>query len=233
MLTVALPIWNNRNIAWLPMEGLCAQRTSVKWELIIMECFSTGILGEDYFMQYKSRLQDAGCTRIVYLYSDVRLQLSRKWKEMYRKSKGKYFCLQGSDDYPHPSRNQDVWNAGADWYDLSTYYHFDLNMKKMMQYDNKGKGTGFNMAIRTKMLKRLPKDDVSRYVDGYLYSNTQPKEVTHDPRTVPGISTNGANAISITRNKYYENPVYPFQPTGKTIFDIGIPIDIAQRLMAW
>ena len=230
MISVALPIWNNRVIAWLPMEGLCRQITNVEWELLVMECISPDILGEDYFRQWEGRLKDAGCNRIKYIYSDTRLPLSRKWKIMGGKARGKYFCLQGSDDYPHPERNQSVWDNRADWYDINKYYHFDVNKKKVILYDNKGTCTGFNMAVRTKLLGRLPKNDVSRYVDGYMIQNIQPSSISKDKNIYCGISTNGVNTISIKRGDYYDNPIPPFYATDKTLFDIGLPDEISNRL---
>ena len=230
MLTVALPTWNNRNIVWLAMEGLCNQQPC-EWELIVMECVSPDVLGEAFFQSYSDRLRATGCKRVLYLYSDTRLPLSQKWKRMAKKAKGDYFALQGSDDYPHPSRNVDVLNAKADWYDMQKYYHFDVNLKKLIFYDNLGIGTGFNMAIRTKLLKRLPKEDVSIGVDGYLYKHTRPEKIVRDERIVPGVSTNGANSISIKRIRFYEDTQPPFYPTSKTINDIGLPDEVVTKLI--
>ena len=112
------------------MEGLCRQQTNIPWELIIMECQSKDTLHEPYFDNYHQRLKQAGCVRVKYMYSPQRLMLTQKWKAMYREAKGTYFCLQGSDDYPHASRNQDVWDAGVDWFDCRQYYHYDVMMMR-------------------------------------------------------------------------------------------------------
>jgi hypothetical protein len=122
MITVALPTWNNRKIIWLALEGLCRQKTDVEWELIVMECFSPNIVGEGWIREhYGRRLADAGCQKIKYLFNHNRLPLSAKWREMGKLARGVYFTLQGSDDYPHPERLQQTWDAGADWQSARSY----------------------------------------------------------------------------------------------------------------
>jgi len=60
-LSVALPVWNSKRIAWLPMESLCRQlKPSCGWELIIFEEVHGEQLGEDFFRAYEERLKEAG-----------------------------------------------------------------------------------------------------------------------------------------------------------------------------
>lgn len=240
MITVALPTWRNREILWLPLEGLCRQVTTVPWELIVYECASDNEAGEHYVCQYIDRLKNAGCVKIIYMYSRERLLLSRKWKDMAAKASGKLFCLQGSDDYPHPTRNQDAWDANADWHDCKKYYSFDINSKVLIEWDGRQKKTtprsawrsGFNMTIRTSLFKNLPDRDVGRGVDGYLMANLGIKTKYLDTRTHSGVGTSGANTISYNRLRFYQNITPPFYPTDRTIHTIGLPNVIAEKLQS-
>jgi hypothetical protein len=80
MITVGLPNYAS-NIAWLAMESLCEQITPYKWELIVYED-SDRPLEKEYFTKYQPRLKEAGCVRVVYLYSEERVPLNQKWLKM-------------------------------------------------------------------------------------------------------------------------------------------------------
>jgi len=225
------------------MEGLARQETTEDWELIVMECFSPNMVGQDYFRNfYRERLKAAGCVRLKYIYSDRRLPLSAKWKKIYKYARGKFFLLQGSDDYPHASRNQDVWDADVDWFDCRQYYHYEVNLQKLIRFDNlqtnemisemsyKDVVTGFNMGIRTRLLGKLPEGDVSRWVDGYLKDSIQPESRYIDQRLHRGVSTNGVNTISRLRIRFYNDVKPPYYPTTETIDTIGLPEHVAYKL---
>ena len=239
LLTVALPTWNNRNIIWLPMEGLARQQTRQEWELIVMECFSPDMIGEAYFRGYEARLRDAGCVGIKYIYSDTRLPLSAKWRQMGKVAKGEYFLLQGSDDYPHPERIEQTSRCKDDWYDMRYYYHFDIGVQKLILFDSYCKDpktgemysmAGECMAIRTKLLKNLPDRDMSSSVDHFLMRNTGVKTRHIEPGVYAGISTTGLNTISISRRLYFVNVIEPFYPTTETIDTIGLPVEVVHKL---
>ena len=241
MLTVALPVWNNRSVIWLPMEGLARQETGVSWELIVMECFSTNMIGEAYFREFfERRIKKAGCTRLKYIYSDRRLPLSAKWKEMYRNAKGRHFLLQGSDDYPHPERLQQTWEADADWFDIQRYWHYHLGTNQLIIFDScTGKRNvdgqmlymaGENMSIRTELLKGLPAFEASSGVDHYILNNCDIRHRSTLPGPFAGISTTGMNTISITRDRYFRKVTEPFYPTSENIGTIGLPEDVVLRL---
>ncbi len=58
--TVALPVWNSKDIAWLCMESLCNQIVDFKWELLVFEEKHDRQLGRSFFEGYQSRLP--GCS---------------------------------------------------------------------------------------------------------------------------------------------------------------------------
>lgn len=164
--------------------------------------------------------------------------MSLKWKRMVQEAEGKFFCLQASDDYPHPTRNQDAWDADVDWFDCNRYYQYDVVGHRLIRYDGRQKTdmprekwkTGFNMVIRTERIKDLPDDNVAKSVDGWLLRNSNPRNRYVDPRELPGISTNGMNTISVKRIRFYNYPEPPFYPTTKKLSDIGLPKEIVTRL---
>src|SRR3989304_10600877 len=106
MISVCLPVYA-QPIAWLAIEGLCAQKTKGEWELIIFEDeqYPNGM---DSYKQYEYRIRAGGCIRIVYKYSSERTPLSRKWKSMARMNDNKSIgiLMQGGDNYPQPHRIQ-------------------------------------------------------------------------------------------------------------------------------
>ncbi len=227
-LSVLLPTWQNKEIIWLAMEGLCRQVDSPDWELIIFECEKD--CGIEHFKQWSERLYKAGCKQVLYMHSPERLSLSRKWKLMFEQAKGEFVALQGSDDYPHPERNQLAVRMDADWYDCMYYYQYHVQMKKLIQYAGwKGK-TGFNMVIRAKLVKNIPACDLPNCIDSFLYRYAKPEKVIHDDRIFAGVSTTGHNTISTRRDMFFRNVKAPFRPTKKTLDKIGLPADIVKRL---
>ena len=234
MYTVALPTWDNKNILWLPMEGLCRQRTTRDWELIVMECRSPNEAGKEFFEGYWERLQLAGCKRLLYIYTAKRVPLGQKWKEMAKRAEGKYFLLQASDDYPHPGRIQAVTMDG-DWYDTRYFHTWSLISKRMVLFDRlslKGWKTGNDMATLTEKVRNLPDNNMNKGVDFYLFGKCCTKR-TMDEEIYRGINTNGANVISLTRERHYKKPMPPFRRPYRDLDEIGLPDEIYKRLVTF
>ena len=240
-VTVALPTWGNKDILWLPMEGLCRQQTA-RWELIILECRSNNEAGEAFFMKYWERLKTAGCRKITYIYSPIQLPLSIKWLRMADIARGEVFSLQGSDDYPHNKRISIV--AGMDhlWYDCANSYQYHINLDKMLTYASyhhpiRGWITGFDMSANTRALKKIAKEKVYKGVDYFLFKNIFGEDTPDHPgrhidhTLYNGLPTTGYNTISKKRDCFFTNPKKPFYPSDVTPHDI-IPKDIADKLLA-
>lgn len=236
--TVALPTWKNKDIVWLPMEGLCRQKTGFSWELIVHECGSE--TGKAFFMSYSKRLRRAGCVKVTYLHSPSRLALSQKWRLMADKAKGEYFCLQASDDYPPPQRLQAVINARSQWYSCRHYYGYHLLLGKMIEYDNGlaerpvGKWkAGYNIAVKTSLMRRVPRDKVYRNVDNHIRRCIRPVKIFIDQNKYPGISTTGANTLTKKRDVNFINAgswKSIFKNVSLTLRSIGIPSDVIKML---
>lgn len=238
-LTVALPTWNNADIVWLAMEGLIRQKNSPDWELVILECVSNNQAGSEFFKSYWPRLQKAGCKRLVYEFSNKRLPLNQKWLRLAEIAQGEIFCLQGSDDYPHPDRNAKAYEANADWYDCRYYYQYHIAMEKLIEYDNKQTDanipkdwkTGFNMAIRTELIRQIKFTKAIRSgVDFWLFENVKPQNRFVDQTKYKGVSTSGLNTISTKRYKYFKTPEHPFYETAESLTSLRIPKPIIKQL---
>ena len=234
MITVALPTWKNKEILWLPLEGLVRQKCSVPWELVVMECETDS---KDILNQYKDKLHKAGCVDIKYIHSAYRMPLAIKWKMMGDAAKGDVFCLQASDDYPQPDRNQKAWDGlqDNDWFHSRYFYHYSLQHHMLIKYDKEtyteNWKTGFNISIPTADLKKVAETQQPRGIDFYLFNQINPGRICYDesnPRG--GVCTDGYNTLSTARHRYFINPKPPYVETDKSITQIGIPAIISDKL---
>ena len=149
------------------------------------------------------------------------------------------FLLQGSDDYPHPERNEQAAKHDADWYDCRHYYQYHIGLDKLILFDNEQTDadhpttwiTGFNMAIRTDLLRKVESDQVVRKgVDFWLFKTTDCKTRYVDQSIYNGLSTTGLNSISNKRYKYFIDAKFPFKETEVMPEDLKIPKSILKRL---
>jgi hypothetical protein len=241
MITVALPTWNNKDIVWLTMEGLIRQKNSPEWELIILECRSENESGSEFFQSYWPKLQKVGCVRMKYMYSLKRLPLNLKWVAMAQQAScnSEMFLLQGSDDYPHPTRNEQAAKHNVDWYDCRKYYQYHIALEKMIAYDNgqtepmepKEWKTGFNMAIKTDLVRNIQTTKyVRKGVDFWLFTTAGAKSRFVDQEIYNGLSTTGLNTISNKRYQFFLEPKHPFQATDIKPEDLKIPKTVLKRL---
>jgi hypothetical protein len=237
MITVALPTWRNKDIIWLPLEGLCNQKTSHDWELIVMECPSDKETGDGYIDLYCDRLKEAGCKRIIYDYQPQRLPLGQKWKEIAKLAEGELFLLQGSDDYPHPYRIEYSANMIGDhnWYHERFGWWYSFISRKLLQYDMmllKAWKTGNNMAMRTEAVRNIPDNDTPRGVDFFLFGLIEQGKSFINDRVMFGLNTNGLNTISLSRERHFSEPMPPFKKAYPALDEIGLPEDIVNRLQS-
>lgn len=237
-LTVALPVWNSKSILWLALEGLCRQKVSFKWELLIME-EQIKEFGIDEVTKYAKRLEAAGCASLRYMALEYRVPLPHKWKSMAdkRSASSNAFLLQAADDYPDAGRLQrtfDKINEGYDWVQHRRGYMYGIKYKKIIEFDQRTFGpgcrTGFYIGISTKELHKLPDSFLSHGIDNWLYRSLQPKKVFwFEEELIGAVGTDGLNNISIQRRRNYVKPERPFVASDKTIDQI-VPSDIAERL---
>lgn len=224
MVTVALPVYAPINIAWLAMESLCNQKTNIDWELIIYEDEQYP-MGEKFYLDYSARLIGSGCVNLKYKYYSERIPLSYKWQEMALMSDNRSVAmlLQAVDNYSNPNRIQATYEAfkeyNCDWYSCEKSLFYRIKDKKMMLFDNLGKGVGSDMAINIELAKQLPKEIKWQSVDNWVFSSLKkikPDLIEYLDKSndwMGGLATDGRNRISKHRDKLFDNPIPPFYST--------------------
>jgi len=237
MITVGIPVWNSKDIAWLAMESLCRQQTNRQWELIVFEERHAQACGEDFFRDYLKRLRDAGCRHFYYLTSDIRLPLSQKWARLGREAdkRSRMFCICDADNYYQKYMIQDTWEAfkkGHDWLTAKSGYFYNCLSGIVAAYDLKERTaskTGLQMSIDTRLMRRLPTQEKHRLLNAWIFTNCRPDKPKDEKKHLNTLCTHGYNNISDKRGKMIDNFKMPFYQTTKRLDEI-IPADIAEKL---
>lgn len=244
-LTVALPLYNSKEIAWLALESLCRQKDiDFKWELLVAEEVNSNPFGQDKIFEYTERLREVGCMRIQYIPVEEWIPLSYKWRMLGKMSRltSKIFVLQAADCYSSPRRLAETYwiaaTTNADWINSPIGVFYDVNLDKSILYDQNliGYATGLNMAFKTSLAKRLPHGNVAKGVDNWLFRSCEALknedlkvEWNHSEDWRYGLDTNGLNNISVTRCNNFIKPKPPFTKIQINISDY-LPADIVERL---
>lgn len=246
MLTVALPIYQSSQIAWLAFDGLCNQINAPKWELIVCEEKHWDSCAKDMIEKYRENLYLANCVNITLIELDNWVNLPKKWQLMGQKAdaKSKGFVLQAADDYSHPYRLIQTYNAmikGVKWYSEITIPIYDLAVKKMVNFNHSilPKGiewkSGVSIAFPTKYARTIPDSHLNRGIDHFLLnhvsSNCADFEMHFEKPLSYGLGTNSANNISSNRLGHIINPIAPFENTTLTLENINLPKEISDRLL--
>jgi len=243
MISVALPVFNSRRIAWLPMESLCRQVNTFDWELIIYE---DGLyrIGGTFFMSYEARLKEAGCVRVHYIGDNNRIPLPQKWVRIAKETspESKAFVMCASDNYYHKWMVQDARIAieQADWCIMPKGFFYDFTLNKVRFYHYNGL-VGLTMVANTSMVRQFESSDLERGIDGWF--SEQMRKIAHNNGGLLRcfmdgsdhyegmLCTNGLNNISYGRVKYLELCLHPFYKTDVTLQEI-VPEDIYLKLIA-
>lgn len=203
MISVGMPLYRSRDIAWLAMESLCAQSAPPEWELLVMEDVGHEF-GREAIEAYKGRLNN--CRRVVYLASPSWLPLSMKWQILAQIAdpRSVWFALQAGDCYSYPGRLRNLANVDSgifDWTQSIRYTFYDLHRDQGGTYDlfEWGSRTGDMMAVRTPLLRNASVNVRRRGVDHTLMEAIRPERVIqYDPRGwEKGVSISGQNSLSI------------------------------------
>ncbi len=230
-LTVALPIYNAKDIAWLCLESLNRQRdVDFDWELVVFEEEHEQQLGEKYFQDHRP-----DGSWVKYISHKNKHTLGEKWHKIVQES-GEWsevvvFCA--ADNYYHPYMLRDSMNAierGHDWFYTTKGYFYDFNTKKIILYSAR-RETGLQMAASMEIAKRIPNSPRKRIVDLWLKRNMKPENPLIDTSDhwMGTLFTHGYNTISSQRGKYFDNPKYPFRETSTRLEEI-VPEDIIKQI---
>ncbi len=237
MITVGLPVYNMKEIAWLVMESLCRQQTSDPWELIIFEEEHKGACGDKFFNGYKGRLTDAGCVRLTYMTAKEKKPLSYKWIEIAKKAdiESKMFCICGADNYYQRFMVQDAadaYNEGHDWVTTRVGYFYNLLSDRMVKFDISGNphaNTGLQMAVSTNLIRNIPYAEKHKLIDNWMFNSCKPKRKKALMKNFDSLATHGYNNISKNRGKMIDKHMPPFYKTAVRPADI-LPEDVEIRL---
>jgi len=236
--TVAMPVWEAKDIAWLSMQSLCRQvNVSFGWEFIVFEEKHVGQLGEDWFRGYYDRLEKVGCVKFQYITQEEKITLGEKWALMGRAAdeNSKFFALWAADDYSHKYRLADAMeamNKGRDWFSMGGSYFYDFITNKIIVYRKVGRyGTGIQMCAATGLIRKLPVVPRAKIVDFWVAGNANPQNILRDKSDHwrGTLCTNGFNTISKKRRRYFTDPVFPFKASHVKLGNI-VPSDIAYEI---
>ncbi len=238
VLSVALPIWNSKEIAWLALEGLCRQKgVDFEWELIICE-EKQNAFGQEEVVKYVERLKKVGCVRVLYVSLDFKITLPNKWRMIAEKisTSSKVFILQSADDFSEPNRLKNSYdlivNKGHDWVQNKKTVMYNVKNGKTLLYNPNSYGypTGLNMAVSTELLGKLQPSFILRGVDRWFINSAAPKKLLWlDNELDGGCHTFGLNNISLDNKKYFDVPRPPFYKTDVKIETI-LPKEILTKL---
>lgn len=239
-LTVGLPLFRAKHIAWLAFESLCRQQeVSFEWELVIEEEIDPKYLpfGKTVIYEYEERLKKAGCSRIDYLGTKKWKPLFRKWKSIAERSSNSLgFILQAADCYSSPYRLKEtnkLFESGSDWVHSPVHLLYNILDEKVvfLKHDPNDHPCGSEMAIKTSLIKKIPDKDIKVSVDYniYVYCESIKGEkliASYDPTDnwMKSLNVNGLNNISTRETSQFaaEGEKYDL--------DKYIPSDILERL---
>ncbi len=234
LITVGLPTYQSK-IIWLALEGLCNQKTNIKWEFIICED-EVGANGIDFFYNYYERLEHAGCVCIKYISvpreceERDRMALSLKWRMIalasHKDSLG--MLLQASDCYSEPQRIQTAYeqfNNGFDWINsrFGIFYHLKYSKTILFDMNTLDTKVGLNMGIKLDIARQLPDEIYYSSVDNWLYNSMlkiKPNAKIYTDLSdnwKQGIDTDGENIISKKRYENYFIARPPFVDTTSSV----------------
>jgi len=235
-LTVAMPLYRAKDIAWLSFESLCAQKgIDFGWELVVAEeCGDKSYqeFGLNEIMKYAKRLNEVGCTKIKYIKLSEWIPLSMKYHLIGKESapSSEVFLVQQADYYSPPFRLLTTMlkvSEGYDWVHGNRMYLYNLLDGTLYKRERNTKK--YWMSTIMDLAKKLPFSNKKRGVDQYLWDSCvglcggeiKKYEVSD---WGDGLVVHGINNLS---KKFHK--LHP-EPCDKVLSDI-LPPRIAERLM--
>jgi hypothetical protein len=241
-LTVALPIYNSKKIAWISLESLIRQENiDFDWELIVYEEIHSESVCPQILEDYKKQLIDKNCKRILYITQNEKPSLIQKWIEISKNVSptSEAFMLHAADCYSPKERLKisydKIVSENYDWYDQKKGYFYSFNSGIVVLYNYNGL-TNLNMCLKTKYIKTLPYSDLQRGIDGYIYNHMLGKiggDAKHYKDNVlytDSIDTHGLNNISKNRETFFKTKSHIFTITNLNINELGLDQQIVNRI---
>jgi hypothetical protein len=235
-LTVALPVYNGKSIAWMSLESLCEQiDVDFNWELIIYEEKHEQSVFPNLIYEYKERLKSVGCSRILFITNNNKVSLVEKWIEIGKNvsENSECFLLQAADCYSPKTRLKisydKIIKENYDWYDQTKGYFYSFISNRVILYDYKGL-TNLNMSLKTEYIKTLPFSPLKKGIDGYIYNwsalscknnGKQFQRFFDDELYEDSVDTHGHNNISMAREDYFDTKPAIFTNQNLKYFNLG------------
>lgn len=208
-MTVGMPVRRGTWITELALYGLSRQlRPNVPWELIV---YKDGGVGKSFthghVQNYVERLRRAGCVDVKYLAADCWVPLAHKWNAMAHiaEDTSQVFLLQGDDDYSPSNRLDVTWESmdgtTTDWLSNERCPFVNLPSFEIRMFEAEKTGAphniGPNIAVRTKMLRRMMPLARMTGNDGHILTSLYPmirqfEWIDHGN----GFCTHGQNMLS-------------------------------------
>jgi hypothetical protein len=241
--TVALPIYNSKKIAWISLESLIRQENiNFDWELIVYEEIHSESVCPEILEEYKDRLIDKNCKRIIYITKEGRPSLLDKWIEIasHASKTSDAYLLHAADCYSPKNRLKKSYEVivekDYDWYDQRKGYFYSFISDKIILYDFDGL-TNLNLCTKTKYIKTLPNSNLKRGIDGYIYNhlkkNTKDnvKHFKDNNLYLDSVDTHGLNNISTSRENFFHTKPHIFTITNLTLLDLDIDEILIKKLL--
>ena len=241
-LTVALPIYNSKKIAWLALEGLSNQiNITFDWELIVYEEKHDNSIFLDIIDEYIDRLKNLNCKRVLFITRNDKVNLISKWMTMGLESSpsSKVYMLHAADCYSPKERlkitYEKIVKENYDWYDQRKGYFYSFLSDKIFLYNYEGL-TNLNMGLNIKYIKTLPYSDINKGIDGYIFNHikktkrSKVKKYTDQNLYSDSIDTHGLNNISLHRETYFSTKPNIFKSVDFGVDSFKIKSDIINRL---
>jgi len=235
MITVALPLWQAKDVAWICLESLCRQKTIIPWELIICEERIPNRLGEDGVSEYIERLQAVGCVNVNYITEGSRLLLAYKWKKMvdYVSDGSIGYIMCGADNFYQPlmvQQSYDALKGGADWFSTYECHFYDINTKAFVRFNRKSY-SGIEMALSIPSAQKIIGSGKKKGIDSFVFRTVAPENRVWNETGcgMDTVCTHGKNLISWNRGKLINRPASPFKVTNNIVEDY-LPPEILERL---
>lgn len=240
-LTVALPLFNANQIAWLALESLCNQKNiDFNWELIICEEDNQNRTTD--LIDYVDRLKDVKCVKITYLPIAHKILLAKKWQVIGNaaNANSKVFVLQAGDCYSSPNRLSQAYQKIAeedfDWIDTTQGLFYSFISRKLFKYSSNAL-TNLDMSFKTEYARNIPETTLTSGIDRFLFKNCEKKKadylkIFHNTKLhINRLDTHGCNNISIHRETYFKSKPHIFKNVGYNLSKLDLPKPVISKLL--
>lgn len=172
-----------------------------------------------------------------------RVPLLQKWADAgeLASDSSVAFLLHAGDCYSDPNRitwSVKAIHGGADWVHQTSGLFYRISDGDTIMYNGRTKAyfTHLNMAFKTKYARTIPIENIPRGIDGYLFLYIKSAAESFTVVQVTGglysLDTHGHNAISLNRDRKFDDPKAPFERTDVKFDDLLIPEEVKERLIA-